>query len=149
MQRGLYVDSNTNSLLDGNYVAITKADGASGGRVHQSKESYAKGIPVKDWIYLYGGDTIHTGHYLEEETLKSQLATVANAQRVDLNLWREGPYPFLTIHIINPKSLDSAAIERVYALGLAALKGKYSFRTLILELVTDSEKMELKKVDLE
>lgn len=149
MQRGLYVDSVTNSLLDGDYLTTTKPDAQSGGREHKSKESYNNGIPVKGWVYLYGEDTIHTGRYLEEETLKSQLATLATAQRVDLNLWQEGHYPFLTVQIINPKSLDSTTTERVYALALAALKGKYPFRTLILERITDSAKAELKKVDLE
>lgn len=149
LQNGLYVDNQTNKVLDGKYLITTKTDFTVGAKEQKSEESYANGIPVKDWIYVYGEDTIHIGRYLEENSIRSELTSIANAQRVDLNFWREGQYSFLSIQIIDPKSLDSTSTERICNLALANLKEKYPFKTVVIDKITDLEKIELKKFDLE
>lgn len=141
----VYVDSTTGKPLDGTYKSPSQWDGY-GKDEHCSKEQYKKGIPTGKWMYSYKGDLIHSGSYLDRKELNSKLISLTKCKRVDINLWQEGDYPFLTIDLINPISTDSNTIGIISDVTIQSLGNKFNFRTLYIDKVTSKERIRLKEI---
>ncbi len=136
---GLYIDSSSGKILDGKYQSITPADEKRVAREHVSIFEYSKGIPIGEWKYSYGGEVIHTGKYLTEATIQENLKELTKSKRVDMNLWKEGDYPFLTINLILPRIIDTLTLQKIFEISKITLSKNYEFNEIMIVDASKSE----------
>jgi hypothetical protein len=147
IKNGRYIDSTTGKPLDGTYKSPSRWDGF-GEDEHCLKEQYEKGIPTGKWMYSFKGDLIHSGIYLEETVLSDKLISLTKSKRIDINLWQEADYSYLTIDLINPIFKDSNTVETISELTMQSLSNKFKFKTLYIDNVTGKERTTLKEIDI-
>ena len=145
---GLYVDSSSGEILDGKYKSVTPPE-------HDiSREDviifeYSNGIPVGEWSDTYGGDLIHSGKYLKEEDTKSNIQRLTKCKRVDLDLWKEADYQFLTLELIEPLAADTLTLEKVIEITKSSLLEKYKFKTIMIDSIGLTDKNYIYEYDIE
>lgn len=80
--------------------------------------------------------------------MNEELASLSKCKRVDINFWKEGNYPLLTIDLINPFSKDSNTMETISKLTIQSLSHKFKFKTLYIDNVIGKERTRLKETDI-
>ena len=146
LKNDLYVDLINDNILNGTYKSPSAWDAFGDGK-NCEKVKYSNGIPVGKWMDSNEGYLIHFGVYLEEQELKKKLILLTNSKRVDIDLWEEADYPYLTIKLINPIAKDSITIEKAIELSIQSLNQKYQFKTLKIESVTKKGIETLKDIE--
>lgn len=144
---GLYIDSSNGEILNGKYQSITPPENAME-RKHVSTFEYSNGIPINDWTYSYGGEMIHTGKYLKEDNIKSIFQELTKSRRVDLDLWKEGDFPFLTVELIQPKMTDTLTLEKVVEISKAKLVKTYDFKQILIRSISTTDNNYIYKSEL-
>ncbi len=144
---GLYIDSSNGEVLDGRYISVTPS-------AHEmSKEDvitveYSNGIPNGEWTDTYGGDLIHSGKYLSEENTKSSIQQLTKCKRVDLDFWKEGDFPFLTLELIEPTVTDILTLQKVVEISKYDLLKKYKFKEIKIDSIGKTDKNYIYEYDL-
>jgi hypothetical protein len=139
LRDGLHLSSSTGELLDGKFKQVTKPDPEHPfDREHVSLLEYDDGVPVGSWSYTFGGDLIHSGEYLDEPEVKDSMKSITGCARIDLDLWKEGWYPFLSVRLIKPLRYDSVALESLEQLSAERLRAKYPHSSFDVTLVGDT-----------
>jgi len=111
--KGLYKSASTGKPLHGSYKSVTPIGGTYAGD-HVSEREFKSGVPVGKWRYIFNGDAISHGEYLENETLKKKIEKLTSAQRVDFNLWTEGDNKWmLYINLMAPEKEDSNSLHQI------------------------------------
>jgi hypothetical protein len=131
---GLYVDALSGEILDGKYKSETPSDG----NYHNENvvlHEYSNGIPIGEWSDTHGGELIHSGEFLEEEDTKLKIQNLTKSNRVDLNLWKEVDFKYLTLELIAPKVSDTLTLNKVVELTKNSLFEKYRFRMIRIDSV--------------
>ncbi len=146
-RNGLYINVTTNNPLDGKYKTMTSIGGTYNGN-HVSTFEFDKGIPNGEWTYTFNGDPIHSGKYLVQNQLKSEINSLTNSIRTDIDLWEEGGYWMLNIELISPQKRDSVLLKNIVKITNEAILEKYHYRTVDVFDVSDStnEKVYWEKV---
>ncbi|MFO7823652.1 MAG: hypothetical protein R6V72_06910 [Cyclobacterium sp.] len=139
MKNGIYVYSRNEKPLDGKYRKVIPIGGTYDGDEEITFE-YNNGVPTESWTYMFNGDLIHSGTYLIENELKSEINNLTSSKRTDLCLWEEGGYYTLDIDLVLPDKVDSAAIEKVVDLATEQLTDRHQFSDIDVYLVTDTDK---------
>lgn len=147
LKNNLYLDSETETPLNGTYKSPSQWDGF-GKDEHCWKGQFENGIPIGNWMYSYQGDLIHSREYLEKTELNDKLLGLAKCNRVDINVWQEGNDPILTIDLIHPTLKDSATLETISDLSIQMLQHKFKFKTLYIDEVTSKERNTLKQKNI-
>lgn len=145
---GLYVDSSSGEILDGKYISETPPEHAMS-REDVILFEYSSGIPVGEWSDTYGGELIHSGEYLKEEDAKSKIQRLTKCKRVDLDLWKEADYQFLTIELIEPVEADTLTLNKVIEITKSTLFEKYKFKTIIIDSIGSTTKNYIYEYDIE
>ncbi len=101
LYNGLYVDSISNEVLDGQFEIVKPIGGTYKNGNHRTLCEYESGIPTGKWEYFFNGDLIHHGEYLMYEQEKASLMNLTQASRVDIEAWYEGDYKFVNIDFVN------------------------------------------------
>lgn len=86
---------------------------------------------------------------MNEPSIQSEIQSITSSKRIDLNLWQEGGYPFLTINLIEPKQTDTTSLKNLEEITKNRLLTKYQFKVIYIESVTDEDKNRLVKIELE
>ena len=108
---GLWVSSATGLPLDGKYrlVRPPRMD-QFGDKEHLESPEYNKGVPTGQWTYTFGGDLIQSGEYLSASAIKDSITALTGSSRVDIEVFREGAWASLEVHLIRPSRSDSLAL---------------------------------------
>ena len=133
------MDSSSGEILDGKYKSVTHL-GHDMSRVDIIIVEYSNGIPVGEWSDTHAGDLIHSGKYLKEEGTKSNIQRLTKCKRVDLDLWKEADYQFLTLELIEPLASDTLTLEKVIEITKSSLLEKYKFKTIIIDSIGLTDK---------
>lgn len=136
---GIYINSSTGEILNGKYKSVSTPEHSLEKKDIISFE-YLNGIPVGEWSDIYGGELIHSGKYLEEDNIKTSLQKLTECKRVDLNLWKESDYKYLTLELIQPKITDTLTLKKVADIAKKNLLIKYKFKEIIIDSIGDTNK---------
>lgn len=136
---GLYIDSSNGKPLNGNYKSTTTPE-HSLKKENVITSEYLNGIPVGKWTDINGDDLIHSGEYLKEESIKVIIQRLTNCKRVDLNLWKELNYTYLTLELIQPKTTDTITLKKVVKDTKKSLLMKYRFNEIIIDSIGETNK---------
>jgi hypothetical protein len=111
---GLWVSSITGEPLSGKYELVRPPQGGQfGDKEHVESLEYASGVPVGRWTYSFGGDLIQSGEYLTAPAIKDSITVLTRSDRVDLEVFREGSWASLDVHLIKPMRIDSLTLRSV------------------------------------
>jgi hypothetical protein len=144
MKNGIYVYSSNEKPLDGQYRKINPIGGTYDGN-EESTFNYTQGIPTDAWTYKFNGDLIHSGTYLNETELKSEINSLTSSKRTDLCLWEEGGYYMLDIDLILPDKVDSNVIDKVLEITVNQLSARQQFNDIDVYVVTDTSKTKFER----
>lgn len=130
-KEGLYFNSATAELLDGKYISVTSDP--DGDRESVITMEFKDGVPIGEWEEKYENSTIHSGYYITHKELATKIEEMTNSKRVDLNLWEEAGFPYLTLELIEPANTDSNKLNEVIEITKMNLKSKFHFKTINID----------------
>lgn len=128
---GLYFNTATTELLDGKYISVTSDP--DGNRESVITMEFKDGVPINEWEEKYNNSTIHSGHYITNKELATKIGEITKSKRVDLNLWEEAGFPYLTLELIEPANTDSSRLKKVIEVTNTDLKKKFNFKTINID----------------